>query len=488
MLLQVLAFIQACRCINALRLPPGQKNEELERQVLFLIPRELWASGFDARKPSDLLETDGANQWEWMPETVDVFRAFYNRIMLPEHCDVPYTVAQKTSWGMTSRIRDLENIIFYGLIHERLILHDGSRDCQWPDPMMLCIFEPFSNCQGLVTINETLKPTNPDWVQRNRQSWEWLYDDGTLAKAIKPIWNTLLGAGLRRVGDVQTETPPFVKLGVLRSLLNQVAFKPSSYIEHRTSELENMLKKPHGPMLIIQIRRTDKLNDGASLPDWFSVSKMSIGNTSIGDEHLESLRGIKALINFTQSLVLYKSVYLISDDPTFFESKYISALQNEFTHKPTVLFNPYILQSYSNDQSWMHDRKTLHEQKDEQELAADMNFAIKYGTHIIGCGRSGISQFIAQGLGARIRVEPNTLSLFEDDSKVLRQVLGDAETLKHFRFMARYMSRKPAQKAGADVPQRKPDSLELQKDLKENRNIPMSEIYRSLAMDLVEKM
>merc|ERR1719281_668181 len=70
------------------------------------------------------------------------------------------------------------------------------------------------------------------------------------------------------------------------------------------------------------------------------------------------------------------------------------------------------------------------------ELGADMRFAIKYGSHIVGCGRSGISQFIAQGLGAKYMVDPNALTAFEDDALMLGYVMGRKQAARHLQYMS----------------------------------------------------
>ena len=55
----------------------------------------------------------------------------------------------------------------------------------------------------------------------------------------------------------------------------------------------------------------------------------------------------------------------------------------------------------------------------DREIVASMIFVSRHSSYLVGYGRSGESQVTSQLLGARHRMCPSTLSLFEDDPILL---------------------------------------------------------------------
>jgi hypothetical protein len=58
----------------------------------------------------------------------------------------------------------------------------------------------------------------------------------------------------------------------------------------------------------------------------------------------------------------------------------------------------------------------------DRELVASISFAAKHASYVIGYGRSGVSQILAQLVGARQRICPSQVSLFEDDMVLLQNL------------------------------------------------------------------
>jgi hypothetical protein len=58
---------------------------------------------------------------------------------------------------------------------------------------------------------------------------------------------------------------------------------------------------------------------------------------------------------------------------------------------------------------------TLNTQTFHEQLVADVAFAIKHGDFLMGCGTSGVSQYIAQGLGRKYYMDGNHLAAWEED-------------------------------------------------------------------------
>jgi len=57
--------------------------------------------------------------------------------------------------------------------------------------------------------------------------------------------------------------------------------------------------------------------------------------------------------------------------------------------------------------------------KMNRNLLLDILWAADQASYVVGNGRSGVSQAIAQLLGARFKMDPNFLGLWEDDTTTL---------------------------------------------------------------------
>lgn len=410
-------------------------NEDYpERPTLLLTPKQMWASGLDARRtPSAFFNGSAWAPLIWTQKTVDVFGKMYDAVMNPKTCVHGHQtiIATKPYWGLTSRVRDFQDILMGGALNGKMVLPENGGGCpdeseNRPDPFMACIFEPFSRCQ----LQSALHPNSTalDRMEDVEDSPETF---------LRPVLDVLLDSGLTAYGHVDVQPVGHQYLGVIRSLLQTTAFKFASPVEDRVAELESTFGELSGPMLIVHIRRTDKVTDSAQMPEWFDV-KSDADRVSL----MQSLDAILELIPFVESRAgePYKSVYLMTDDPRFFKSEYLSALQHASAGKAVILYNPFVVGAFDYNNKWLDDGHTSQTPKAHNaidiELAADMRFAIKHGSHIIGCGRSGISQFIAQGLGAKFMVDPNAVSAFEDDSVLLPQVMGKTEAEKHLQKLS----------------------------------------------------
>jgi len=425
------------------------------------VERELWASGFDFKtQPESTLQQ--GQVWTWQEETVKVFQAIFDEVQNPCDCNaLPVALADKAGWGLTSRIRDFEDVLLGGMmaglmtLNAPLTSHGSDFKCLYKDnradPFMNCIFQPFSRCQA-ERRNSTPK--------EKRHRWKELYDSARFYRLVSNWWTRLQQAGLR-LRDTKSEVLDFKKirgvedgesnktqkrgelelepklsnetdtghrrLGVLRALLASVSFQPSELVNRRLMELEHALARPEGLMLVVHVRRTDK---NLELPGSFKH------NSSNG---VVDLSAIFALIKLAETAIQqnYTSFYLISDDPSVFQEPKLSMLRAAFAANAVPLYNPYVVQSFAGDSAWRargHAALATHTTTDI-ELMADIFYAAEHGTHLVGCGRSGISQLIAQKLGAKLKIDPNVLTLFEDDRALLKNVLGEAAALRHVNMM-----------------------------------------------------
>ena len=52
-------------------------------------------------------------------------------------------------------------------------------------------------------------------------------------------------------------------------------------------------------------------------------------------------------------------------------------------------------------------------------LVVELHTAMQVGTHLVGSGSCGVSQFVAAGLGRKQRIDPASISLWEEDLPLL---------------------------------------------------------------------
>jgi hypothetical protein len=141
----------------------------------------------------------------------------------------------------------------------------------------------------------------------------------------------------------------------------------------------------------------------------------------------ETLVVVRRLIRAAERLsgLQFQSIFLLSDEPTLFSSEathYLSTSVRSPT-KPKVIFNDYVAKHLANHEAYRkdgHGGLTGEEHAMiDRELAAEMALAGKHSSYIVGNGKSGISQLISQLIGAKYRMCPSTVSLFEDDTILL---------------------------------------------------------------------
>ena len=205
----------------------------------------------------------------------------------------------------------------------------------------------------------------------------------------------------------------------MRSLLFDTL---SIYNKQQTIINENLelilLKKIQHPLLILHIRRTDK---------WKERSKVQAYRRKFRGYNLpwtEYKRWIQHTeFNLNAS---FKSVVLLTDDLETYDNVNIwkKGFNNE--HASLVFLNPFWLEHNSTllSEKWKknghyllrpHYKKHLNVQNFHEQLIADVAFAVKHGDFLMGCGTSGISQYIAQGLGRKNYMDGNHLAAWEED-------------------------------------------------------------------------
>ncbi|KAG7343406.1 hypothetical protein IV203_021351 [Nitzschia inconspicua] len=356
----------------------------------------------------------------------------------------------------------------------QVIMNININNNELQDPYMNCLYQTFSKCQGVSPVNQLVNVRRA-WglfnevpggtlVERRR------YTQRDIDQAVHRWWKELLHHGLHAVqyttesstGITTTTTtttisesssmqqqpllssrtltkPPMASLddkySVIRALMARQVFSPSKvtpWVQQRVVELEqqaNLVGSSslssstttsvfQSPTLVVHLRRTDKVRDEAPL--YPHEQRPSIP---------ETLVVIRALMRAAQRLsgMEFRSIFFMSDEPQAFRREHIEYLSSTLPQRPVVFFSDYVWKTLSNHSEY-RDRgheffiDSIDHDIMDHELVATMTFAAKHGSYLVGYGRSGVSQLLAQLIGAKHRICPSQVSLFEDDMVLLQEL------------------------------------------------------------------
>jgi hypothetical protein len=354
------------------------------------------------------------------------------------------------------------------------------------DPYMNCLYQRLSHCQGISPIRQLVeikrsyglfhdvpagilvpnrKYTQTDIDNAIHRWWQQLVQHGLHAvqypdpvvddtSIISPVIKSSLATKATTTSTQQRSssssssssssvpnilsTPPPASLdekySVLRALMAQQVFSPSKvtpWVQQRVEELELAAAATAAggggggtsggflpPTLVVHLRRTDKADDEAIMYPHEQRATFR-----------ETLVIVRALIRAATRLsnLQFQSIFFMSDEPQAYTVNHTRYLSATLPHHPTVFFNDFVVRTLGNHteyQSKGHEIFLKNQQHDimDRELAADMSFAAKHAAYVIGYGRSGVSQLLAQLIGARQRICPSQVSLFEDDMVLLQHL------------------------------------------------------------------
>lgn len=420
-----------------------------------LAPHTMYTAGYNARVEVSTV-TNYTYYWQWTEETDIAFQEVYDKAMNPplsscygQNNTKDMVFVTRWGYGLTSNIRDTTDVMFVALSRNKPMVHAGSRNCSKldEDPFMLCLYEPFSSCQGVVDQAGLDSIWFPDLHEQKIDSmfnalWDTMLKHGLHAVQTTTTTRTLHdeddGGQEGHVSSTSVTNPSFFdaswdqKLAVLKTLLvRQTWYKPSAIVLERVSELEQQLLNvsvpttetsptTYLPMLTVHIRRTDKVTDDGK-----------VFQQELRRRDVQTLVAIRGLIRAAERLsggIQFQSIFLICDEPELFSDEALEYLSSSVLNpnKPKVIFNNYIPNMLANHEGYNnsgHGGLTKEEHVImDREIVADMAFAGKHSSYIVGYGRSGISQLISQLIGAKYRVCPSTISLFEDDPVLLESL------------------------------------------------------------------
>lgn len=415
--------------------PPLQYNETM------LDISSMWAVGADARQ--QMRRHANIPLVTWTDEARQMLASEWERIQGSSACN-RVMVIYPYQWGITSQMRDYSDALLVALSTGRklVFVKDAPRPkwCQG-DAWLECFFQPLSNpstCRfttaqlnnvtvaasaNLTAARSLLESDAPIvhfrpgtrflFVLRDPtffpdQLWASLVD----ARAVKALHEQGLPLDWSTLQHEQPSLYHLITLSALRTMIAPVAFQAQSDIIVRAQSRSKQLDIGRGNRCVaLHLRWTDKKDDGGVA----SRMNFSVEHVPIALQRLEE-----------RTKLSYKCLLVLSDD----EAAAIAALQRQ-------LGDTYHIEPVSRIESLFKDSSTAdledYSKKGHfyvrkylaqdpafvfayyREVFVDILVAVYRAEYLIGVGSSGVSQYLAQSMGAVRRVDGNALAIWQED-------------------------------------------------------------------------
>lgn len=351
----------------------------------------------------------------------------------------------RQEWGIGSRVRDTMDMMLKAMSLGLPVVHKGPdhcvmRDDRDNDDYMICLFQKFSSCQGTVPFPEItcgIIPCPPyihrrelvdhDWEAFLRPWWKSMQDTDTHNHNHNHTHLRMFNAnGPISARGSQHEPHLDEMLEVFRSLLLRSTFVPTQEIETRIRHMEEHFSpRDHQPMIAVHVRRGDKVwNDNV---EYGSMAHEDMRTHT----PIQTLKHVHALVRAVERLsgMRFRSIFLLSDEPSVYGDDAKSFLASALQEQNVMVYSDdeFVRKHFAADNTEVQTKghealdNRLHQELDMQ-IVATMYFLARHASYLVGYGKSGVSQIIAQLLGSTHRMSPSVLSLFEDDAVLLQHL------------------------------------------------------------------
>lgn len=402
----------------------ARKNESLEPilQNDIIFPtlmdeyRTLWTAGWNARHTQYYLGVPP--KVTWTPEAEDIVEREYRRLHFPADCSNVrgWLVVNAYEWGLMSAVRDYQSDILRALAINYTVVHQGQyKMCPSnPQRYLDCFWEDLNGCQPefsalteIPRINQPQEVTTSAVTQEQFPHWLW---DALVKKGTVHLQHGLTGATLEEKDVTDEDQYLQLKLSVLRGILTKRIFKPREHIQQKTlAMLESWRSNAtyttaFGKGVVIHIRRTDKMIDlGAH---WRYID-------------FESTAHLGRLIQTMEGMTnrSFGHYFVMSDDPHM-QKRGSEELASYFHGNPSKLVSSELCDLLGANQLEYSGHASLEAVQRHQLygiVVAEIYAAVEVSQYIIGSGSCAVSQFMALNIGARQRVEPGLVALWEED-------------------------------------------------------------------------
>jgi hypothetical protein len=411
----------------------------------------MWGMGADARMP--MTRRTRVPLVTWSPLAVARLEQAWRTLQNPPSCDrVMYMYPYY--WGLTSQIRDYSDMAIVALAFGRTLhyVQDAYR-IKWcgHDAWLECFFEPLSSdrCRrkehqlkkepvltisawdskinGMALLEEaTTKALSSDQRVihlKNETRFNWVVDHPSLFP--HELWESLVRDGLVQARDdfghaldlfeLKGSRPALyhaLSLSALRTMLTPIVFKPQRKLEHAAAARVLDLTRKHHDCLAVHLRWTDKRDDGGIALKRYNYSA---GHVVDALDRIERRSGRS-----------YQCLLVMSDDDVGAIKELNRLLGDTYDIKQVsqiqALFRTQ--QEYEEYRLKGHEFFTRGKMATEspartygyiRDVLVDVLVAAKASDYLIGVGSSGVSQLLAQYMGAARRADANAFAIWEED-------------------------------------------------------------------------
>lgn len=411
----------------------------------------MWGMGADARTP--MTRRTRVPLVTWSQEAVARIELAWRALQNPESCDrVMYMYPYY--WGLTSQVRDYSDMAIVALAFGRTLhyVEDAYR-IKWcgHDAWLECFFEPLTNnlCrrkqaqlknEPLLTISawderikgmallesETVKAlAGPQRVihLKNETRFNYVVDHPALFP--HELWESLVRQGLVQARDdfghaldileLKLSHPALyhaLSLSALRTMLTPIVFRPQAKLEHAAATRVLDLTRAHHDCLAVHLRWTDKRDDGGIALKRYNHSASHVVDALdrierrsghsyqcllvMSDDDVGAIKELNRLLGDTYDIKQVSQIQALFRTPEEYDEYRLKG-HEFFTRGKIATDSPARTYGYIRD------------------VLVDILVAAKASDYVIGVGSSGVSQMLAQYMGAARRADANAFAIWEED-------------------------------------------------------------------------
>lgn len=457
-----------------------------------LIAKRLWASGFNARHVA-VPQRQADSPWlTWNTTKAEaIFRRHWERIQFlgrscAERFQKGFMFGCTPHWGIGSGLRDVQDQLLFGFLEGRVVIFQPHREkpysfgiCAGIDLWMEgCFFQSTTGCASEFELWwNTPRLLDFSWWWRTTPQSSCLVpqitDSAWFLKKSQPLWDELRRADavrwLRALGDEATEEVSeqhvshelqhMGRLAMLRALMLRVAFGLTASLQNAVEAVRaraDITTAGSGPRVAIHIRRTDKpkdffkpLRDITGLQPSEREPTDGLENVHIETYELNplahdyvprTLSTISTLLLpwFQQTVGTPAEIFAISDDDRLLGSAAGQVLLGRLQPTETAR----IVLHFDNASARLRPQElTLsiaghlawgNRAENAMQALAECWAAGSWADYVIGSGTSGMTQLIAELIGGRLGIDPNVISLWEDDRVGVAAASSSLRSQKRF--------------------------------------------------------
>jgi hypothetical protein len=403
----------------------------------------MWGMGVDARR--QMTRRTHVPLVTWTKAASDMLERAWVKLQNPPSCR-RILYMYPWNWGLTSQMRDYSDAAIVSLATGRTLMYvqDAYRT-KWcaKDAWIECYFQPLSGELCRRTQSELKDAPQFDTKRSKRfmpgTTIKFLFGDAPAAHVVNntrfdfvidnpaffphAIWEKMLKNNHVRVSDtfgnminmteLKGNRPNLyhtLSLSALRTMLAPIIFKPKPYIEVIARARAKNLTRAHHNCVAIHLRWTDKKEDGGVA----AGIEYTVDHIPPALERLERRTGRS-----------YQCLLILSDDDVAARRALVTKLGDTYDVKPVSRLQGV----FASEMDYQIYRKRGHAyfeqevaQRDPQrayaysrEVVIDIVTASLAADYLLGVGSSGVSQVLAQFIGADRKVDANAIAIWQED-------------------------------------------------------------------------